>query len=159
MSENVLIVGGPVFVCIGATVGIYMVLIKKFVPTNNIWGWGENCPMGKVETMERVKCMASFQGVWHPCRERGGKGVLGVGGVKVWEEWEVGFCWQCITLSEAWEKGWGWGCSAWVRANIVTVPKLGWVLGWDHSSHRQICGKIKEGFSFAALPTDKVLRD
>lgn len=23
---------------------------------------GENCPMGKVETMERVKCMSSFQG-------------------------------------------------------------------------------------------------
>lgn len=109
--------------------------------------------MGNVETMERVKCVSSFQGgwwqPWRGGRRRRGCGcesLRGMGsGILLVMYYTLGGLGKGVGVG---------GGSAWVRANIVTVPKLGWVLGLGHSSHRQICGNIKDGFSFAVLPTN-----
>lgn len=69
-----------VFVCIGATVvAIYVVIILNLVPANKLQRWGENCLMGKVELMERVKCMSSFRGVGG-----GSYGTHGGSGGRLW---------------------------------------------------------------------------
>lgn len=64
----------------------WILLAGNFVPVNKIWWWGENCPMGKVEMIERVKCMSSFwggmapmEGVRGSCGGRGCESLRGMG--------------------------------------------------------------------------------